>query len=129
MASTDIVIVSAARTPVGSFGGALSTLAAHDLGALAIKAVLERAHVSAEEVDEVILGQILTAGCGQNPARQAAMAAGVPKEKTAWGLNQLCGSGLRAVALGLLGRARQLSSERILSESDAVRQLLCQIIA
>ena len=101
MSSSDIVIVSAARTPVGSFGGALSALAAHELGAIAIKAALERAHVAADEVDEVILGQILTAGTGQNPARQAAMAAGIPKEKTAWGLNQLCGSGLRAVALGL----------------------------
>jgi acetyl-CoA C-acetyltransferase len=101
MASTDIVIVSSARTPVGSFGGGLSTLTAHELGAIAIKAALERAGVAADEVDEVILGQILTAGQGQNPARQAAMKAGIPQEKTAWGLNQLCGSGLRAVALGL----------------------------
>jgi acetyl-CoA C-acetyltransferase len=98
---SDIVIVAAVRTPVGSFNGALSTLSAHDLGAEAIKAALASAKVDAGEVDEVILGQILTAGQGQNPARQAAMAAGVPKEKTAWGLNQLCGSGLRAVALGL----------------------------
>jgi acetyl-CoA C-acetyltransferase len=101
MASTDIVIVSAARTPVGSFNGALSTLAAHELGAIAVKAAIERAGVAPEEVDEVILGQILAAGQGQNPARQAAMKAGIPQEKTAWGLNQLCGSGLRAVALGL----------------------------
>ncbi len=98
---TDIVIASAARTPVGSFNGAFATLPAHELGAVAIKGALERAGVSPEEVTEVILGQILTAGEGQNPARQAAMAAGVPKEKTAWGLNQLCGSGLRAVALGM----------------------------
>ena len=101
MSNQDIVIVSAARTPVGSFGGALSPLAAHELGAIAIKEAISRAKINANDVDEVILGQILTAGGGQNPARQAAMAAGIPQEKTAWGLNQLCGSGLRAVALGL----------------------------
>ena len=101
MAQQDIVIVSAARTPVGSFGGALSALPAHELGAIAIKEAISRAKINATDVDEVILGQILTAGGGQNPARQAAMAAGVPQEKTAWGLNQLCGSGLRAVALGM----------------------------
>lgn len=101
MTSPSIVIASAARTPVGSFNGALSSVAAHDLGAVAIKAVLERAGVEAAEVDEVILGQILTAGQGQNPARQAAMKAGIPQEATAWGLNQLCGSGLRAVAIGM----------------------------
>ena len=101
MSNQDIVIASAARTPVGSFGGALSPLAAHELGAIAIKEAISRAKISANDVDEVILGQILTAGGGQNPARQAAMAAGIPQEKTAWGLNQLCGSGLRAVALGL----------------------------
>ena len=98
---TDIVIASAARTPVGSFNGAFATMPAHELGAVAIKGALERAGVAPEEVTEVILGQILTAAQGQNPARQAAMAAGVPKEKTAWGLNQLCGSGLRAVAIGM----------------------------
>jgi acetyl-CoA C-acetyltransferase len=103
---SSIVIASAARTPVGSFNGALSSVAAHDLGAVAIKAVLERAGVAPQEVDEVILGQILSAGQGQNPARQAAMAAGIPQEATAWGLNQLCGSGLRAVALGM----QQISS-------------------
>jgi acetyl-CoA C-acetyltransferase len=101
MATSDIVIVSAARTPVGSFSGALSALTAHELGAIAVKEAISRAGVSPDDVDEVILGQILTAGQGQNPARQAAINAGVPKEKTAWGLNQLCGSGLRAVALGL----------------------------
>src|SRR3712207_6470604 len=101
MAGQDIVIVGAARTAVGSFNGAFANTPAHELGATAIKAALERAGVEAGEVDEVILGQILTAGQGQNPARQAAMAAGVPQEKTAWGLNQLCGSGLRAVALGM----------------------------
>ncbi len=99
--STDVVIVSAARTPVGSFNGAFGSLPAHELGAVAIKAALERAKVDAADVDEVIMGQILSGGEGQNPARQAAMKAGVPQEKTAWGLNQLCGSGLRAVALGL----------------------------
>jgi len=98
---SSIVIASAARTPVGSFNGTLSSVAAHDLGAVAIKAALERAGVAPTEVDEVILGQILSAGQGQNPARQAAMAAGIPQEATAWGLNQLCGSGLRAVALGM----------------------------
>jgi acetyl-CoA C-acetyltransferase len=101
MSQHDIVIVSAARTPVGSFGGALSSLPAHELGAIAIKEAISRAKIQATDVDEVILGQILTAGGGQNPARQAAMAAGIPQEKTAWGLNQLCGSGLRAVALGM----------------------------
>jgi len=99
--STDIVVVSAARTAVGSFNGALSALPAHELGAIAVKAAVERAKVAPGEVDEVILGQILAAGQGQNPARQAAIKAGIPQEATAWGLNQLCGSGLRAVAIGL----------------------------
>ena len=99
---TDIVIASAARTAVGSFNGAFANTAAHELGAVAIKAALQRAKLEPHEVDEVILGQVLTAGEGQNPARQAAMKAGVPQEKTAWGLNQVCGSGLRAVALGML---------------------------
>ena len=98
---TEIVIASAARTPVGSFNGAFAAVPAHELGAVAIKGALERAGVAADEVQEVILGQILTAAQGQNPARQAAMAAGIPKEATAWGLNQLCGSGLRAVAIGM----------------------------
>jgi acetyl-CoA C-acetyltransferase len=101
MAAQDIVIVGAARTAVGSFNGAFANTPAHDLGAAAIKAALERAGVEAGEVDEVILGQILSAGQGQNPARQAAMKAGIPQEATAWGLNQLCGSGLRAAALGM----------------------------
>ena len=95
----DIVIVAAARTPVGNFNGAFATLPAHQLGVVAIRAALERAKLEPAEVDEVILGQILAAGEGQNPARQAARAAGVPDEKTAFGINQLCGSGLRAVAL------------------------------
>jgi acetyl-CoA C-acetyltransferase len=95
-----VVIVSAARTPVGSFNGAFANLPAHDLGKVAITAALERAGVEAGRVNEVILGQILTAGQGQNPARQASIAAGIPVETPAWGVNQLCGSGLRAVALG-----------------------------
>jgi acetyl-CoA C-acetyltransferase len=96
----EIVIVSAARTPVGSFNGALSAVPAHDLGKVAIEAAMERASVAAGDVDEVIMGQILTAGQGQNPARQASINAGVPVESPAWSVNQLCGSGLRAVALG-----------------------------
>lgn len=96
-----IVIVSAARTPVGSFNGSLSSVPASYLGAVALKAALERAKVEGAEVDDVILGQILTAGQGQNPARQASVNAGIPKETPAWGINQLCGSGLRAVALGM----------------------------
>jgi acetyl-CoA C-acetyltransferase len=98
---TSVVIASAARTPVGSFNGAFANVPAHELGAAAIKGALERAGVDAGEVDEVIMGQILTAGEGQNPARQASMAAGCPKETTAWNLNQLCGSGLRTVAIGM----------------------------
>ena len=97
---TEVVIVGAARTPVGGFNGGLSSLPAHKLGEVAIKGALERAGVAAEDVSEVIMGQILAAGEGQNPARQAAMAAGIPQEKTAFGINQLCGSGLRTVALG-----------------------------
>ncbi len=97
---TDVVIASAARTPVGAFSGGLSTLPASELGRVAITGALERAGVAPEEVTEVILGQILTAGQGQNPARQASIAAGLPVEVPAWGVNQLCGSGLRTVALG-----------------------------
>ncbi len=94
-----VVIVSAARTPVGSFNGALSSLPAHELGRVAIAAAVERAGISPSEVDEVILGQVLQAGAGQGPARQASVNAGIPVESPAWSLNQLCGSGLRAVAL------------------------------
>ncbi|GGA95573.1 acetyl-CoA acetyltransferase [Brucella endophytica] len=105
-----VVIASAARTPVGSFNGAFASVPAHELGAAAIRDALSRAGVEAGEVDEVVLGQVLTAGEGQNPARQAAMAAGLPDEATAFGINQLCGSGLRAVAIGMqqiaLGDAR-----------------------
>ena len=100
-ASEDIVIVGAARTPVGSFAGAFGSVPAHELGAVAIKAALERAGVSPDDVDEVIFGQVLTAAAGQNPARQAAIAAGIPEKATAWGLNQVCGSGLRTVAVGM----------------------------
>ena len=96
---TDVVIVSAARTPVGSFLGALSSLSASKLGEVAVKAALERAGVAPADVDEVILGQVLQAGAGQGPARQASIGAGLPVETPAWSLNQLCGSGLRAVAL------------------------------
>ena len=97
---TDVVIVSAARTPVGSFLGALSSLPASKLGSIAIAAALERAGVAPGDVDEVILGHVLQAATGQGPARQAAMGAGIPKETPAWSLNQICGSGLRAVAIG-----------------------------
>jgi acetyl-CoA C-acetyltransferase len=96
----DVVIVSATRTPVGAFNGAFASLPAHELGKTAIKAALDRAGVEPARVSEVIVGQILTAGEGQNPARQASIAAGVPVETPAWGVNQLCGSGLRSVALG-----------------------------
>ena len=96
---TDVVITAARRTPVGSFLGSFASTPAHELGRVAIEAALADAGVSGEEVSEVILGQVLTAGQGQNPARQASMAAGVPKEIPAWGINQVCGSGLRAVAL------------------------------
>lgn len=96
----DVVIVSAARTPVGSFNGAFANVPAHELGKTAIMAALERAGVEGARVSEVIMGQILTAGQGQNPARQASIASGIPIESPAWGVNMLCGSGLRAVALG-----------------------------
>ncbi len=96
---TEVVITAAKRTPVGSFLGAFAATPAHELGRVAIEAALAQAGVKGEEVSEVILGQVLTAAQGQNPARQASMAAGVPKEVPAWGINQVCGSGLRAVAL------------------------------
>ena len=97
----DIVIASAARTPIGSFNGGLASLPAHALGKLAIQAAMERAGVAPGDVSEVILGQVLAAAAGQNPARQAAVNSGIPVERTAYGINQLCGSGLRAVALGM----------------------------
>ena len=96
----DIVIAGAARTPIGAFNGSLSTLPAHHLGQVVIAEALHRANVDAKEVTEVIMGQILTAGQGMNPARQAAIAAGIPQEATAYAINQVCGSGLRTVALG-----------------------------
>ena len=96
----DVVIVSGARTPVGSFTGAFANVPAHELGATAIRAALERARIAPAEVSEVILGQVLTAGLGQNPGRQAAIAAGIPIETPAWLVNQICGSGLRAVGTG-----------------------------
>lgn len=100
-AANAIVVASAARTPVGSFNGAFANTPAHELGAVVIRELLSRAGVEPGEVDEVILGQVLTAAQGQNPARQASINAGLPKETTAWGLNQVCGSGLRAIALGM----------------------------
>ena len=96
---TNIVIASAARTAVGSFGGAFANTAAHDLGATVLEAIVARAGIDKSEVSETILGQVLTAGQGQNPARQAHINAGLPVESAAWGINQVCGSGLRAVAL------------------------------
>ena len=101
MGNSSIVIASIARTAVGSFNGSFGKTPAHELGATAITGALEKAGLEAGVIDEVIMGQVLTAGMGQNPARQAAMAAGVPKEATAWGLNQVCGSGLRAMAIGM----------------------------
>jgi acetyl-CoA C-acetyltransferase len=108
----DIVIVSATRTPVGSFNGAFASLPAHLLGEAAIRSAISRAGLEAGDIDEVILGQVLTAGQGQNPARQAARLAGIPDSKTAFGINQVCGSGLRTVALA----AQQIRS----GESDIV---------
>src|SRR5262245_5509648 len=109
--ASSIVIAGAARTPVGAFNGTLASLPAHELGKVAIKAALERARAEPGEVSEVIMGQILTAGAGQNPARQASIAAGIPVDAPAWGMNQLCGSGLRAVALG--AGLIQLGSSRV----------------
>ena len=99
---TNVVIVSAARTAVGSFNGAFAATPAHDLGAAMIEAVVARAGIDKADVSETILGQVLTAGQGQNPARQAHINAGLPKESSAWSINQVCGSGLRAVALGAM---------------------------
>ncbi len=98
--ATDIVIAGAARTPIGSFNGALASLAAHELGKIAIAEAMKRGHVEPGEVNEVVMGQILTAGEGMNPARQAALGAGLPVSTTAYVVNQVCGSGLRSVALG-----------------------------
>src|SRR5690242_6494049 len=98
--SDDVVIVSATRTPVGAFNGAFANTPAHDLGAATIRSALERAGIESQRVSEVIMGQILTAAQGQNPARQASIGAGIPVESPAWAVNMLCGSGLRSVALG-----------------------------
>ncbi len=103
--SSTIVIASAARTPVGSFNGALASVPAHELGKTAIQGALKRAGVEAGDVSEVIMGQILAAGAGQNPARQASIKAGVPKEVSAMTINQVCGSGLKAVASLMIGLA------------------------
>ncbi len=108
---TDVVIASAARTPIGAFGGAFAAVPASDLGKVAIEAALQRSDISGKDVDDVIMGQVLTADTGQNPARQAAMAAGVPQEKTALTINQVCGSGLRAVAMA--GQAIQAGDAAI----------------
>ncbi len=108
---TDVVIASAARTPIGAFGGAFAAVPASNLGKVAIEAALQRSDISGKDVDDVIMGQVLTADTGQNPARQAAMAAGVPQEKTALTINQVCGSGLRAVAMA--GQAIQAGDAAI----------------
>ena len=97
---TNVVIASAARTAVGSFGGSFANTPAHDLGTAVLEAIVERAGIDKADVSETILGQVLTAAQGQNPARQAHINAGLPQESAAWGINQVCGSGLRAVALG-----------------------------
>ncbi|MBT4016908.1 MAG: acetyl-CoA C-acetyltransferase [Alphaproteobacteria bacterium] len=119
---TEVVIVSAARTPVGSFNGALSSLAAHELGVVAIRAALERANVDAADVSEVIMGQILSAGEGQNPARQASIGAGLPVEVPAWGVNMLCGSGLRSVALGFQAVAEGDSAVVVAGGQESMSQ-------
>ena len=119
---SDIVITSAARTPVGSFNGTLSSLPAHALGEVAIREALSRSKVDGADVSEVIMGQILTAGQGQNPARQASMAAGVPQEVSAWGINQMCGSGLRTVALAAQAIANGDSSVVVAGGQESMSQ-------
>ena len=96
----DIVITSAVRTAIGTFQGSLKDMQAHDLGALVVKEVMKRSNLSANDIDELIMGQVLTSAVGQNPARQAAIKANIPSEKTAYVINQVCGSGLRSVAAG-----------------------------
>ena len=123
-----VVLAAAARTPVGSFNGSLAALAAHELATVALQAAMRRAGVEPDEVEEVILGQVLPAAQGQNPARQAALAAGLPAETTAWGMNQVCGSGLRAVALGMqqiaLGEAAIVAAGGMESMSRAPHAML-----
>ena len=126
---TEIVIASAARTPVGAFNGAFASLSAHALGTVAIKAAMERARIEGAEVDEVILGQILAAGAGQNPARQASVNAGIPVEHTAFGINQLCGSGLRAVALAALAEDIELSARDCVEWRQNPADLVEQVVA
>ncbi len=109
---SEIVIAGAARTPIGSFNGALSSLPAHELGKVAIAEAMKRANVAPGDVSEVVLGQILTAAEGQNPARQAAVAAGIPYEVTAYGLNQLCGSGLQGRGARLSGAEARRPADR-----------------
>ena len=116
----DIVIVGAVRTPIGAFNGALGTVPAHELGKIAIKAAIDRAGVEAPRVSEVILGQILTAGQGMNPARQASLGAGIPIEVPAWGVNQVCGSGLRAVALGYQAIANGVSDIAVVGGQESM---------
>ena len=119
---SQVVIAGGARTPVGSFNGALGGVAAHDLGAIAIKEALARTEIAPDEVSEVIIGQILSAGQGQNPARQASIAAGLPNEVPAWGVNQLCGSGLRSVALGYQAIANGDSSVVVAGGQESMSQ-------
>jgi len=118
----DVVIVSGVRTPVGAFNGAFASVPAHELGRVAIKAALERAGVKPEDVSEVILGQVLTAGQGQNPARQASKNAGVPDSSPAWSVNMVCGSGLRAVALGAQAIAQGYSAIVVAGGQESMSQ-------
>ena len=118
----DVVIVSAARTAVGSFNGAFANTPAHDLGAVAIKAALERAGIEPGRVSETIMGQILTAAQGQNPARQASIGAGIPAASPAWGVNMLCGSGLRSVALGFQAVAEGDSAVVVAGGQESMSQ-------
>ncbi|HRC26859.1 MAG TPA: acetyl-CoA C-acetyltransferase, partial [Alphaproteobacteria bacterium] len=117
-----VVIVAARRTPIGNLGGALSGLSAVELGRIAVQSVLDDAKLSPSDVDDVILGQVLTAGAGQNPARQTAIAAGIPHEKTALTVNQVCGSGLRSVALGLQAIASGDSSVVVAGGQESMSQ-------
>src|SRR5204862_2284868 len=122
MPDSDIVIASAARTPIGAFNGGLASLPAHKLGEIAIAEVLRRAQVEPRDVSEVILGQILAAGEGMNPARQAAIGAGIPHEATAYSVNQVCGSGLRTVALGFQGIRNGDSEMLVACSQGCMRQ-------
>ena len=127
MADEVVYIVAAARTPVGSLNGALSSLPAHELGATAIKAALERAKISPEKVSEVLIGQVLTAGAGQNPARQAAMKAGIPKEIPSTSVNMLCGSGLRTVVMGYQAIRNRDASVVVAGGQESMSQVLTNL--